>query len=88
MVTDKVVSGGEISASDLGWSAATGGFLTHMGGGPTASSTLSQAARTNPSTGAGFLERGPNGAALLRSAGLGAGATNMLDIGKHFLTID
>nr|WP_237686740.1 DUF6531 domain-containing protein [Arthrobacter jiangjiafuii] len=88
MVTDKAVTGGEITAADLGWSAATGGLLTHMGGGPTASNTLSQAARTNPSTWAGFVSQGPNGVAILRSAGLGASATNVLDIGKHFTTND
>lgn len=88
MVTDKAVAGGEITAVDLGWSAATGGLLTHMGGGPAASNTLSQAAYTNPSTWAGFVRQGPNGVAILRSAGLGASATNMLDIGKHFTTND
>ncbi|CEA07905.1 putative deoxyribonuclease RhsA [Arthrobacter saudimassiliensis] len=85
-LTDKMISGEEISAGDLAWSATTGGFLSHLGGGPTASSTLSQAARTNPSTWTGAFAGGPNGVALWRSAGLGAGVGGGLDLGRLIVT--
>lgn len=85
-VTDKFISGESVSWGDVGWSGLTGGALTHLPGGPSVSSTLQQAARTNVSTVTGLMSGGPNSLALVRSSLFGATTGSGLDIGKFVVT--
>lgn len=85
-LADKTIAGDEIRAGDLTWAAITGGGLTYLPGGPSPSSTLSQAARTNTSTVAGLLENGVNKQALLRSGGIGAGTLAGIESAKFLIT--
>lgn len=84
---DKAISGEQLQFDDVLWSAATGGGLTHLPGGPSGSSTLSQAAWTNPSTLSG-LRSGVNGVALGRSAAIGASVGGGLDYLRFLVTGD
>jgi hypothetical protein len=84
---DKIISGEQLQFDDVLWSAATGGGLTHLPGGPSGSSTLSQATWTNPSTLSG-LRSGVNGIALRRSATIGASVGGGLDYIKFLITDD
>ncbi len=84
---DKLISGEQLKYDDVLWSAATGGGLTHLPGGPSGSSTLAQAAWTNPSTLNG-LRSGVNGVALRRSAAIGASVGGGLDYLKFLVTGD
>ncbi|WP_461173928.1 DUF6531 domain-containing protein [Arthrobacter sp. Z1-9] len=84
---DKLVSGEQLKYDDVLWSAATGGGLTHLPGGPSGSSTLAQAAWTNPSTLNG-LRSGVNGVALRRSAAIGASFGGGLDYLRFLVTGD
>ncbi len=87
-VADKAIAGEQVHFGDVAWSAASGGLLTHLGGGPSQSSTLSQAARTNVSSWSGLARGGANGSALVRSAALGAGVGGGLDLGRYFIAGD
>jgi hypothetical protein len=84
---DKAISGEQLHFGDVVWSAATGGGLTHIPGGPFPSSTLSQAAWTNPSTLSG-LRGGVNGRALIRSGVIGASVGGGFDSAKFLVTGD
>ena len=85
-MTDKLISGERIQLQDVGWAALTGGALTHLPGGPSGSSTLQQAARTNVSTVRGLLNWGPNASGLVRSAGFGTSVGVGADLSKLFAT--
>jgi RHS repeat-associated protein len=84
---DKVISGEQLQFGDVVWSAATGGGLTHLPGGPSQSSTLAQAAWTNASTLSG-LRGGVNGTALIRSGVIGASVGGGFDFAKFLVTGD
>ncbi|WP_146067416.1 DUF6531 domain-containing protein [Arthrobacter sp. SX1312] len=84
-VTDKFISGEAVTWADVGWSGVTGGALTHLPGGPSSSSTLQQAARTNVSTLSGLASGGPNSMALVRSSLYGTTTGSGLDVAKFFV---
>ena len=84
---DKAISGEQLQFGDVIWSAATGGGLTHLPGGPSPASTLSQGAWTNPSTLSG-LRGGVNGRALIRSGAMGASVGGVFDYAKFLVTGD
>ncbi len=84
-VTDKFISGEAVTWADVGWSGITGGALTHLPGGPSSSSTLQQAARTNVSTLSGLASGGPNSIALVRSSLYGTTTGSGLDVAKFFV---
>lgn len=85
-VTDKFISNEPVKIEDVGWAGLTGGLLTYLPGGPSASSTLQQAARTNASTLSGLVGRGPASIKLIRSALFGTTAGSGLDIAKFVFT--
>ena len=84
-VTDKFVSNEAVTASDVGWAGLTGGALTYLPGGPSVSSTLQQAARTNVSTMSGLASLGPNSLRLMRSSLYGTTTGSGLDLAKFFV---
>lgn len=84
-VTDKFVSNEAVTASDVGWAGLTGGALTYLPGGPSVSSTLQQAARTNVSTMSGLASLGPNSLRLMRSSLYGTTTESGLDLAKFFV---
>ncbi|MBG6224932.1 RHS repeat-associated protein [Arthrobacter sp. CAN_A2] len=84
-VTDKFISGEAVTWADVGWSGVTGGVLTYLPGGPSSSSTLQQAARTNVSTLSGLASGGPNSMALVRSSLYGTTTGSGLDVAKFFV---
>jgi hypothetical protein len=85
-LTDKFISDEPVTLADVGWAGVTGGALTRLPGGPTASSTLQQAARTNASTLSGLVSGGPASRALARSALFGTTTGSGLDVAKFLLT--
>ncbi|WP_434995864.1 DUF6531 domain-containing protein [Arthrobacter sp. Ld5] len=85
-MTDKFIAGEAVSWADVGWAGATGGALTHLPGGPSSSSTLQQAARTNVSTLSGLVSGGPNSVRLLRSSLYGTTTGSGLDVAKFLVT--
>lgn len=85
-VTDKFISNEPVTFADVGWAGLTGGVLSLLPGGPSSSSTLQQAARTNASTLSGLVGRGPASVKLLRSAFFGTTTGAGLDIAKFVVT--
>jgi RHS repeat-associated protein len=84
-VTDKFISDEAVTWADVGWAGFTGGVLTYLPGGPSGSSTLQQAARTNVSTMSGLAGFGPNSLRLVRSSLFGTGTGSGLDVVKFYV---